>query len=70
MRCYLMRDGHIVSVEAVPGLPDDETVKRAWEIFEEKQKSGFKYDGFEVWELSRKVFQYPPWTDHEEPSEQ
>jgi hypothetical protein len=29
MRCYFMRRGHIVSVEAIPNLSDEETVGRA-----------------------------------------
>jgi hypothetical protein len=62
MRCYFMRKGHIAGVEAIPGLPDDETIKQAWALFEEKQKS-HGYDGFEVWDLARVVFQYPPPTD-------
>jgi hypothetical protein len=59
MRCYFMRRGHIARVEAIPGLSDEETVKRAWELFVEKQKANFPYDGFEVWDLARVVFQYP-----------
>jgi hypothetical protein len=58
MRCYFMRAGHIASVEAIPGLPDDETIPRARELFEERRQS-YAYDGFEVWELARVVFQYP-----------
>jgi hypothetical protein len=58
MRCYFMRGGHIAGVEAIPGLPDDETVRRTRELFEERRQS-FAYDGFEVWDLARMVFQYP-----------
>jgi hypothetical protein len=59
LRCYFMRAGHIVSVEAIPDLSDEETVKRAWQLFAEKRKANPDYDGFEVWELARMVFQYP-----------
>jgi hypothetical protein len=59
MRCYFMRKGHIASVEAIPGLSDEETVKRAWELFTEKLKARYSYDGFEVWDLARVVFQHP-----------
>jgi hypothetical protein len=59
MRCYFMRGGHIVGVEAILNLSDDESVKRAWQLFIEKQKAEYHFDGFEVWELSRMVFQYP-----------
>ena len=58
MRCFFMRSGHIVSVEAMPGLSDDETIKQAWAVFVERQ-AGSNYDGFEVWDLARMVFQYP-----------
>jgi hypothetical protein len=58
MRCYFMRAGHIAGVEAIPGLPGDETVRRARELFEERRQS-YAYDGFEVWVLGRVVFQYP-----------
>jgi hypothetical protein len=62
MRCYFMRSGHIAGVEAIPGLPDDEAVRRAHELFAEKQKA-HAYDGFEVWDLARIVFQHPTPTD-------
>jgi len=62
MRCYFMRAGHIAGVEAIPGLSDEETVKRARELFEENRQS-YAYDGFEVWDLPRVVFQYPTPTD-------
>jgi hypothetical protein len=39
MRCYFMRAGHIAGVEAIPGLPDDETAERARELFEENGNS-------------------------------
>jgi hypothetical protein len=58
MRCYFMRAGHIAGVEAIPGLPDDEAIRRARELFEERRQS-YAYDGFEVWDLARVVFQYP-----------
>jgi|HubBroStandDraft_6_1064221.scaffolds.fasta_scaffold1905792_1 hypothetical protein len=58
MRCYFMRAGHIAGVEAIPGLPDDEAIRRARELFEERRQSN-AYDGFEVWDLARVIFQYP-----------
>jgi hypothetical protein len=58
MRCYFMRAGHIAGVEAIPGFPDDETVRQAHELFAELQKA-HAYDGFEVWDLARMVFKYP-----------
>ena len=59
MRCYFMREGQMVSVEAFPELPDDETIGRACEIFIDRQKAGAEYDGFEVWDQARVVFQVP-----------
>jgi hypothetical protein len=58
VRCYFMRDGHIASVEAIPGFTDEETVRRAHLLFEERRKAS-AYDGFEVWDLARVVLQYP-----------
>jgi hypothetical protein len=58
VRCYFMRAGHIADVEAIPGLSDDETIRQARELFEEIRQS-HAYDGFEVWDLARVVFQYP-----------
>ena len=59
MRCCFMREGQMVSVEAFPELPYDETIGRACEIFVDRQKSGADYDGFEVWDQGRVVFQFP-----------
>jgi hypothetical protein len=59
MRCYYMLRGLITGVEALPGLSDEETIKRALELFVEKQKAHYPCDGFEVWDLARVVFQYP-----------
>jgi hypothetical protein len=57
-----MRAGHIAGVEAIPGLSDDETIRQARVLFEEKREA-YAYDGFEVWDLARVVFQYPTPTD-------
>jgi hypothetical protein len=54
-----MREGQMVSVEAIPELPDDETIGRACESFADRQKAGAEYDGFEVWDQARVVFQFP-----------
>jgi hypothetical protein len=62
MRCYFMRAGHIAGVEAISGFSDDETIRRARELFEQRRET-FAYDGFEVWDLARVVFQYPTPTD-------
>jgi hypothetical protein len=59
MLCYFMREGQMVSVEAIPELPDDKTMSRACEIFVDKQKAGAEYDGFEVRDQGRVVFRFP-----------
>ena len=66
MRCYFMRAGHIAGVEAISGFSDDETIRRARELFEQRRET-FAYDGFEVWDLARVVFQYPTATDDKAP---
>jgi hypothetical protein len=57
-----MRNGHIAAVEAVPGLNDEEAVKKSREMFEAR-KDEAHYEGFEVWELARMIIQYPPATE-------
>jgi hypothetical protein len=49
-----MRDGHISDVEMLPGLTDEEAVFRAQKLFEAR-KDAARYDGFEVWEQTRKI---------------
>jgi hypothetical protein len=62
MRCYFMRDGHIADVEPLFGLADDEAVKTSREMFEARKIEN-RYDGFEVWELSRMILQHFPNVD-------
>ena len=59
MRCFFMRDGHIAGVEELPGLSDAEAVERSRAMFAARRAAN-EYDGFEVWQLSRMVFQHPP----------
>jgi hypothetical protein len=54
-----MRCGHIKAVEVIPGLTDEEAVKKSREMFEAR-KDKAQYDGFEVWEQARLIIQYPP----------
>jgi hypothetical protein len=49
-----MRDGHISDVEMLPGLTDEEAVVAAQKLFEAR-KGEARYDGFEVWEQTRKI---------------
>jgi hypothetical protein len=58
MRCYFMRDGHIQDVEELFDLSDQEAITKGRALYEE-HKTKFSYDGFEVWDLARIVFQYP-----------
>lgn len=53
MRCYLMRGGHIVSVEMLPGLSDQEAIEQSHRIFAERAEN--QYDGFELWDMARVV---------------
>lgn len=56
MRCYFMRGGHIQSVEELPGLTDAEAVEKAHALFAERKR---EFEGFEVWDRSRVLIQYP-----------
>ena len=56
---YFMRSGHIEGVEELPELPDAEAIEKCRQMFEERGSSS-QYDGFEFWQLSRKVIQHPP----------
>lgn len=59
MRCYFMRNGHIVDVEAeeLMGLSEREAIERARELFAARKAD---FDGFEVWEGTRVVIREPP----------
>jgi hypothetical protein len=58
MRCYFMRNGHIVDVESLPGLSDEQAIERGHEMFAVRKNE--RFDGFEVWDMARVVIQYPP----------
>jgi hypothetical protein len=47
MRCYFMRGGHIVSVEELSGLSDDEATAKAHALFAERKElfQGFEFVG-------------------------
>ena len=56
MRCYLMKDGHIVSVEDLPtDLSDQVAVEQDRLAFESKPKS---FHDFEIWQRTRKIYQH------------
>lgn len=57
MRCYLYRGGHIASVEDLAAGSDDALIRQAQAVFEKRKDEEF--DGFEVWDRARIVYQYP-----------
>jgi hypothetical protein len=56
MRCYLMRDAHIAAVELLDVKSDEEAVEKCRAIFEERKP---KFEGFEVWDPTRKIAEGP-----------
>lgn len=56
MRCYFMRAGHIVGVEALPGLTDPEAIAKGHKLF--ATQKNVPLDGFEVWDMARVVVQW------------
>ena len=58
MRCYLMKKGHIAAVEFLTAGPDESLVEQAHAIFA-RRISVEPFDGFEVWDLARRVCSWP-----------
>jgi hypothetical protein len=56
MRCYFMRGGHIAAVELLDAKSDDEAVEQCRALFEERKS---QYEGFEVWDRTRKIAEGP-----------
>jgi hypothetical protein len=56
MRCYFMRGGHIVDVEELPGLSDEEATAKAHALFLERKPL---FEGFELWERTRFLIRFP-----------
>jgi hypothetical protein len=56
-----MKGGHIVAVELLEGLSDDEACEKAFALFEKAQAQGI--EAFEVWDRARMVLQHPPADD-------
>lgn len=61
MRCYLLRKGHIVSVEFLAAGPDSFLIEQGERIF--AAKSGVNIEGFEIWDGARLIYAYPEEAD-------
>lgn len=57
MRCYLMRKGHIASVEFLTAGPDEALIAQGRKLFARLPDNSF--DGFEVWDGNRRLHVYP-----------
>ena len=56
MQCYLMKGGHIVSINELPTqLADEEAVEQCRLAFEGRPEY---LDDFEVWQGARKVYRH------------
>jgi hypothetical protein len=55
MRCYFMRGGHIVDVQELPGLSNEEATAKAHALFLERKHL---FGGFELWDRTRLVIKY------------
>ena len=58
MRCYLMRGGHIASVEFLEQRSDEHLIKQGHSWFEKRNTDG-RFDGFEGWDGVRCVYVFP-----------
>ena len=56
MRLFLMRAGHIASVEELPGLSDEEAIAKAHALFSARK---YRFEGFELWDRTRVLFRHP-----------
>jgi hypothetical protein len=56
MRCFFLKNGHVVGVEMLPGLSDQEAIAKSYELFFDAPRR--RYDGFEVWQMSRFVMRH------------
>jgi hypothetical protein len=52
MRCYLLRDGHVVDVEMLPpGLSDEDAIARARTLYAKRKGP----HSFQIWDNTRLV---------------
>jgi len=57
MRCYLLKDGHILAVEFLASGSDQELIEQAHGHFE--RRAAERFEGFEVWDAARRVYTWP-----------
>jgi hypothetical protein len=57
VRCFLMKNGHIGTVEFLAKGPDAALIEQAKAHF--KRRFAERFDGFEVWDGARCVYCYP-----------
>lgn len=58
MRCYLMRKGHIHSVEFLTPGTDEALIAQGKQVFDAQTRRS-QISGFEVWDGPRRVYVYP-----------
>lgn len=58
VRCYFLKDRHIISMELLKATDDAERVEEARKLFETTGKSKGA-DAFEVWDRKRFIYRYP-----------
>ena len=57
MRCYFLRGGHIVAVEELTGLSDEDAIAKAQVLFSESE---IPVGAFEVWDQTGVIIRHPP----------
>jgi hypothetical protein len=55
MHCFFFRNGHVVAVELLAGLLDQDAMAKANSLFSRRSA---QFEGFEIWERARMVFSY------------
>ncbi len=56
MRCYFLKDGHIVAVEELTGLSDQQAVAKAHILYSQRTDG---IESFEVWDRARVIVRHP-----------
>jgi len=56
MRCFFIRGGYVVAAEELTEVSDEEAVAKAHVLFAERKDL---FEGFEVWDLARKLIAHP-----------